>query len=492
MAKGSQGYFGELYLQNNDSFINKSFIKIGTVQEFSLRISVKIKEISTIGFLLKNNNYRNFESIHKSWSLDFRKISIDTDESETLLENAIDNNKSIWVKIIPRYKFTGPLSDQYRFIFVGRGLLVSSDKKNSLTTALNNGLNILGTGAIFKLKEHENGIIDFETGCLETALANGCDFASLEYSDLYTSLSCSGGWSEPVYISTSNTPSHDWIESSCVASIRKSVGYFGCGLGDPPTGRTTATPEKPEIAVPLSCYATSVLGKIWGNEIGDEVSLSGPLGPVYNAKRLYDNNVAGFLWFPSSPNAPSAVQLCWASSQTCDAQWSQVGYDPPPFGGNFGATVPGYAKYLADNGKLEAITEGMANDLSNSAGSGGSDGVTIYAVPPNTPDGNCVVDSGACTFEYHANMMLTNGAHNHSIDLSIKFYSDALGANLLATFAIPNYNIHSGVTWTDTNLSGAVPIGARYWSLNIKFNNPNLLNYIYGYVVEYTGMRFFY
>jgi hypothetical protein len=179
MVKASQGYFGELYLQNNDSFINTAFIKIGTVQEFSLRISAKIKEISTIGFLIKNKNYRNFESSYKTWSLEFKKISIDKDEGEQKLEDAIDDNVKTWIKIIPRYKYTGNAGNLYRWVFVGKGLIVSNDKKNPLSTALNNGLQILGNGPLFRLKEYEDNRIDFETGCVETAEANGCDLSQL-------------------------------------------------------------------------------------------------------------------------------------------------------------------------------------------------------------------------------------------------------------------------------------------------------------------------
>ena len=175
MGQGTQGYLGELYLKTG-SFKCNELIKIGSITNFTLKISISLKDISTHGFLAKNKRYRNFDWSFKTWSVDFKNIYIDDTIDGELLDSIFDDAVTVWIKLSPNRKQSLKTG---KTIFIGKALINSKDFANSLSAAVENSVRLLGVGPIFKLKEFDDCVIRFETGCIETAIANGCDLSQI-------------------------------------------------------------------------------------------------------------------------------------------------------------------------------------------------------------------------------------------------------------------------------------------------------------------------
>lgn len=234
MGKGSQGYHGELYLKDGD-FDCKTLIKIGTITDFTLTIKQRLRDTSTHGTLAKNKNYKCFEGSFKTWSFIFNNIYIDNTEGREKLEEVIDEGSRIWLKIVPnRNKASGDFIN----IFIGQALITTSSLKNSLQTAVGSSINLLGTGPIFKLKQFDDCIIDFESGCIETAIANGCDLSQI--GTVIDNVDIASIIQPPVQPPNLGLPPDDFINIGTQYSASAPVGWSPLGdLSLVPSGQST-------------------------------------------------------------------------------------------------------------------------------------------------------------------------------------------------------------------------------------------------------------
>ncbi len=161
---GTQGYLGEIWLRDdvNCSGDDVNFVKVGCITNFNFTINSELQDISTIGQLNRDDNYKKFEVTFKRWSLQINSLYIEDDAGQEKLRQSIDNGQRVWLKLIPRSLYN---SSGLRIIHVGAGFLTSVKINNGLQTSVNQSLQIIGTGPLEKMLENSSHPITCENIC---------------------------------------------------------------------------------------------------------------------------------------------------------------------------------------------------------------------------------------------------------------------------------------------------------------------------------------
>jgi len=135
---------------------------VACITDFNFTIQSELQDISTIGQLNRDDNYRKFEPTFKRWSMSINSLYIEDDEGQERMRQAIDNDERLWLKIIPR---NIPSAGGLVRVWVGNGLVTSITHGNGLQSVVGQGVQIIGTGPLESLREDVTNPIQCSNIC---------------------------------------------------------------------------------------------------------------------------------------------------------------------------------------------------------------------------------------------------------------------------------------------------------------------------------------
>jgi len=161
---GTQGYLGDIHVRNDDPDCKAGdiFVKLACITRFNLNIKQTNRNISTIGQLNRDDNFKKFEPSFRTWTLQIDDIYDDTFAINQLLRDSLDNGQRVWIKIYPNRTFN---ANSIRTVYIGAAYTIFTQIANRLGDAVRDVMSLIGTGPLKRMIEKSGSLLECNTVC---------------------------------------------------------------------------------------------------------------------------------------------------------------------------------------------------------------------------------------------------------------------------------------------------------------------------------------